>query len=335
VKVQGWEHWAGQASTEPTTDWDYSLLGGTLDTGADSVTMDSEPNESMGAATTASLGESDTNADTFTNLYGMAGGAADVDFYTYTQPMGDVSTTLYFRPSGTGSAGVQGHGSTLDLGVINVYDGDGNVVARLDVAEGSESMSIPIAAGEVVGIEVQGAYDWTPGTNDFYAILVYNAETDNTAEVDETEYADGGVEPGGGNDTAFTANALTFQDTTTGDQGTWLIGNIDPTGDVDYFEFAAVAGETINLACGAARSGSGLVSARFAIHSAADAELQFEVENPAYDIYWGPAEYGASMDPITVTADATYYLRVSATGQDAEVLGKYYRCGIYRITSTK
>jgi hypothetical protein len=332
VKVQGWEHWAGQASSEPTTDWDYSLLGGTLNTEADSVTMDSEPNETLGAATEVSLGESDTNADTFTNLYGMAGGASDVDFYTFTQPTGDISTTIYFRPSGPGSAGVQGHGSTLDLGVVNVYDGEGNVVAALDVALGSESMSIPIAAGEVVGIEVVGADDWTPGANDFYAILVYNGETDNTPEEDETDLLDGGVVPGGGNDTAATANETTPQATTVGNS-TFVLGNIDPAGDVDYFAFDVVAGETLNLACGAARSGSGLVGARFAIHSAADAELQAETESPESDVIWSSYP-GASMAPLTISANATYYLRVSATGQDADVLGKYYRCGIHRVTPT-
>jgi hypothetical protein len=252
----------------------------------------------------------------------MADSATDVDYYTFEQQDHQVSVSIYFRPSGPGGDGVQGHGSTLDLGIVDLENGDGDVIARLDVALGSEGMSVPVDSGEVVGFMVQGADDWAPGGNDFYAILLVTSDLDNTPEEEEA-LEDGGVaDPNG---TAATAEATEPQVTATG-HSTYILGDIDPAGDVDYFAFDVLAGETVNLACGAVRSGSGLTGARFAIHDGSDSELQFEVESPEADV---------KMTSISVTANGTYYLRVSASGQNPDVLSKFYRCGIHRVAAAK
>jgi hypothetical protein len=329
IMIQGWESWADQTSTEPTTDWNYDLFGATL------ATTDEEPNGTPGEANEVELNEDGGGwfgLSYSSYLFGMVDNTTDVDFYTFEQPDDGVSTSIFFaRPSGPGGDGVLGNGSTLDLGIVDLLSGDGNVVARLDVALGSKGMSVPVAAGEVVGFMVQGADDWTPGGNDFYAALLVTNATDDEREEEETMLSDGGVDPFGGNDTLETANGVGFQISIGDKNSGFVLGFIDPVGDVDYFEIPVEAGETIDLACSAARSGSGLEGARFAIHDGSDNELQFEVEGDNADIYWGSAEDGASMDPITVEASATYYLRVSASGQDPDVSSNFYRCGIHRI----
>jgi len=172
---------------------------------------------------------------------------------------------------------------------------------------------------------------WTADANDFYATIVTASTTDNTREA-ETIATDGGVaDP---NDEISDAEALTFQTVTSG-QGAYLLGFIDPTSDVDTFSFTATAGETIDLACGALRSGSGLTGATFTVLAAdGTTVVQTETETATADIAWGDYT-GASKAGIAVSADATYYLQVSATGQKADVTSTFYRCGIYRVAAAK
>jgi len=338
VQVEKWDHWAGQAASSITDDHTYTILSGTLGHDLPINNLEEEANDDIGTANDMSLYASTTSSATMANIYGMLSPAADLDLFTYTQPANNVASHFYFKPSGPGGSGddaAEGHGSTLDLGFVNISDMSGNLLASLDVSLGSDSISLPLEAGEEVVVWVQGVDGWTAGANDFYFINVYNSDTDNDLEAEEYEEPapDAGVDAGawvGTNDTAATAETLTFAATTSGDEASYLMGNIDPVGDVDYYEFEAEAGEEISMACGAARSGSGLDGATFAIHSAGDVELQSETETDDADLWWSNYP-GASMGAITVSADATYYLVVSATGQDADVASKFYRCGVYRI----
>jgi hypothetical protein len=153
------------------------------------------------------------------------------------------------------------------------------------------------------------------GANDYYVFRHYNSDTDNTPEDEQGDNS---------NDTAATAELVGFN------LGSgYVLGYIDPDGDVDYFMFNADTDNILRLACGASRSGSGLEGATFAIHDSSDNEIQAETEGDSADVYWASDNDFASMDSVALTPGEDYYLRVSATGQDANVSSNYYRCGLH------
>jgi hypothetical protein len=335
LKIETFDHWASAAQAVGITNWTYNVAALVMspDT-AGGITMDTEPNETLDDGTAINLVDSTTAGYQISWLLGMGDAAGDVDVYSMTPASGTVMATFGFRPSGPGGPGVQGHGSTMDLGVVDLVDDIGGVIARLDIANGSDEMSVPVDAGEVIGLEIQGAADWTPGANDFYATVVTTSQTDNPAEDDETTALDGGVLPSGGNDTLTTANTIDFTNDGVANRG-YVLGFIDPNDDVDYFEVPVEAGETLNLACGALRSGSGVQSAVFSIVDSTDTMVQTETETAGIDVSWGDTAYGASMEGITIETTGTYYLKVSGGGQDATVQSRFYRCGLHRILPAK
>jgi hypothetical protein len=336
LKIETFDHWASAAQATGITNWTYnvSALVMSPDT-AGGITMDTEPNETLAAGTAMNFVDSSTSGYQLSWLLGMGNAAGDVDVYSMTPATDYVAATFGFRPSGTGGPGVEGHGSTMDLGVVDLVDDIGGVIARLDVANGSEEMSVPIEAGEVVGLEIQGAADWTPGANDFYAVIVTASQFDNAPEDDETAATDGGVLPSGGNDTLATANTVVF----TEEVGVAFRGNvlgfIDPVDDVDYFEFAAEAGETVYLWCYAARNGSGLVNTEFTILDASETVIQTEVESPEYNLEWTDPAYGGSMAGPVIATTGNYYLKVTGGSQDPNVQSNFYRCYIARLIPAK
>jgi hypothetical protein len=221
----------------------------------------------------------------------------------------------------------------MDLGVVNLLDDAGGIIAQLDLSNGSDYMSVPVDAGEVVGLEIQPADGWAPGANDFYAIVMTAGSTDYEPEDDTTDLSDGGVGTGGNDIPEGASPVPTWEAVTTG-QRVSVMGFIDPITDTDYFEFTAEAGETIALGCWAARSGSGLDDANFAIHDADDVMLQNETETDGVDINWGDYA-GASKPAVPVDATGTFYLVVTAGAQDPDVSSNFYRCILVRVAAAK
>ena len=62
---------------------------------------------------------------------------------------------------------------------------------------------------------------------------------------------------------------------------------------------------------------------------AADAEIRAETEVGYNGILWSD-DPSAAWPPIDVTANATYYLVISAGSQSAAMSANHYRCGIHR-----
>ena len=319
VKVEEWSTWAGEAPLGGGT-FIYGLGLFVPDDTVEINNTDTEPNDDAATAQTETFAASTSGASTFGILYGTLDSAADVDVYKYTMPTGTLSASIYFTPSGPGDALVNGNGSTLDLGDVQISNAAG-VIASLDVSKGSDSMTVPLTAGEELFVWVNRSGS-TAGANDFYRLWHMNSDTDTAPEAETTA---------GTNDTAATAEALTLEagsDPTT--VSGFLLGYItDPT-DVDYFSFTAAAGDIVAVACGAIRSGSGLTTPKFSMYDSADTLIQEEVETDAADVLWTDSPYGtASMAGVTITTAGTYYMAVSAGGQNANVSSNFYRCGIH------
>ncbi|MFO8072603.1 MAG: hypothetical protein R6V85_12090 [Polyangia bacterium] len=315
LKVEEWSSWAGE-TPESDSSWKYVLFALPMDT-VNGPNPEAEPNDDLDNAQEMEFYEPTSSSNTYAFPYGVFDPADDVEVFSYTQPAGNVASHFYFMPIGPGGSGAdaaEGHGSTAEPGLVQLSDGSGNVIASLDASLGSSDMSVPLPAGAEVALWLQRPDGATAGANDFYVIRQLNTDTDNPAEQEAGDNS---------NDTLATAETITISD-----GSGFILGEIDPAGDVDYFAFDVGSADTLSVACGAARSGSGLESARFAIHDDADNELQFEVESDAADIWWSDYE-GASKPALTVSPDQTYYLRVSAGGQDPQVSSTFYRCGLH------
>ena len=217
---------------------------------------------------------------------------------------------VYFMPPKSTS---YFYGSTKLPGNVNLLDSTGNTYAQLDWQLEATSLSLPVTELTTYYLEVTRP-DTTVGTNDFYFLRFYTKDSDNYEE----------TEPNNG--TMGTAGTPTYTD----DNGVhryYVMGNSDAT-DTDYWQVTGQAGGHINLACRAARAGSGLDGMTVAIHDASDTELQVETEVDTQNVYWGTSS-SASMSEIASTTATNYYLKVTATGQDANVSSSFYRCGIH------
>jgi hypothetical protein len=108
------------------------------------------------------------------------------------------------------------------------------------------------------------------------------------------------------------------------------MGHINPATDVDYIKFESVANATFNLACSSIRAGAGLIGTTYSLRDAGDVELQKDVETADKDVLWSDSpDANATMPAVKLATAGAYYLKVSATGQDPEVTGNYYICGLH------
>lgn len=331
IKVEDWASWAGEARPVAPTGlyWDYEV-GVYSPESADGTVIDVEPNDDETAPQPHSLVElDDENGDPSGDFAGWTFGtlstATDVDVFSFTLPAGTVSlsTEDFTMPTGPGGAGTNGNGSTLTMGLVSVSDTAGNIIAQLDTTLGSDAMTVPLTAGTDYLLWVTRDVGSMAGGNDFYNLINFVANADNPAEAETVA---------GANDAAADAEAVTLTASTSDpntDSG-YVLGFIQGAGDVDYYSFTVAAGDKINLACGAIRSGSGLTAPVFAVYDSGDTELQSETETDTADIFWSDTTYGIESNPaVTVATAGTYYLVVSAGGQNPDVSGNYYRCGIH------
>jgi hypothetical protein len=335
IEVADWAAWAGETRPDPPTglhfEYEFGLYDG--DSMTEGGTVDSEPNDDQEDAQLQSFAEFEDASGNPLGIFssqtmGTLASSTDVDVFSFTMPAGTVMLSVedFTTPNGPGGAGVSGNGSTLDLGPIAISNADGtSILARLDASKGSSDMSVPLETGVSYLLWVNRAPGTTAGANDFYNLSSFLWNEDNPREVETTA---------GANDVFGDAEtiALTVSTTDPKLKSGYLLGFIDGA-DVDYFGFTATAGDTVSLACGAIRSGSGLLAPEFAIHSPTDAELQTETEVDTKDVLWSDeALSGPSMDAVAITATGTHYVRVTAAGQSTEVAGNYYRCGVHVIS---
>jgi hypothetical protein len=125
------------------------------------------------------------------------------------------------------------------------------------------------------------------------------------------------------NDTTATAEALAVTD----DMGTgraFILATLSAT-DTDVFSFSPPAGVEMNVFCGSASSGSGLMGLR--------AELLGPDGTTVLGSATETATEGAAIQMVAVTMGGMpHYVRLTATGQSAEVTGDWARCGLALVT---
>lgn len=148
----------------------------------------------------------------------------------------------------------------------------------------------------------------------------------------------------GQNDSIATAEAAFEYVPTTPDptrKDYLIVGHLSPATDVDIFKFEGIDADNTNMECYARRNGSGLQAVTFSILGPGDPdagtdggtppEVQSETETDAANVIWSDYPYPTPSKPPTASAAGTWYLKVSATGQDTDVAGNYYFCSLYII----
>ncbi len=300
VEVQEWTTWADD-TPEGDPSFTYTLRVIEIDPDAAAVTVDTEGGDDAASAQTLGFSMD------FQFLLGTFEDDTDVDVFSISVPAGAtrlLQATL--MPDGT-----DGYGSTTPAGEVWVTDSAGTtIIARIDQSAGYEAISPSLPEGDyLLWIAHPGG---GAGANDFYVAKVVRG-TENTPE------------GSGANGTVAEAEALTL----TMAEGTmrrsgFVLAHLDAADDVDYFSFDVAAGETLSVACGSAEGGSGVEGLTVSVRDGDDASVASMTET---------APDGVFIEDAGVTEAGTYYLRLSKTGQDAEVTGDWVRCGVHAITA--
>jgi hypothetical protein len=290
--------------------------------------------------------ESSTPPTSFAYVGGMLNPDTDVDVYSFKMPTGTKNFEMSVMPFGKGlpQNAITGFGGTVTPNALEITDSTGKIFARINPekfpfvgGDPSFQIMVPIAEETDVLMWVKRPAG-VVGANDFYVIKAAMSDTTNDPEKE--------VAGGNTNNTLATAElgcdtppeggTCVFPnhgDTTSTTRSYFIMGHIDPAADVDYIGFEASAGDSLALSCSSVRSGSGLIGPTFSWRDSADAEMQSETETEDADMMWSDnAEAEPSNPAVTMATAGWYYLKVSANGQDPNVTGNYYICGVH-ITS--
>lgn len=316
VRVQDWSTWTNNTPAGgPTFGYRAIMVPVDFDL-YEFYNEDTEPNDSTASPQsdlTFTVGT--TSLQLSTDFAGTFASASDVDVYQWTAPDSALAFNLFFTPSG-----VDGFGSTLGPGIINIYQSDGaTILAQLDVQKGADRFaSVPVVQNETYFIEVMTPAGSTAGANDFY-YLKFN--TRNT--VNAQEQLDEAV-----NDSAATPE--TAPPEIDGTITRHYVGGLLPVPDEDWWTFQAPAGATVALACSAWRAGGGTRDALFEIYQDPQGSpLESETEGEDADVLWSDTSSEASRAAVSITTTGTHYFRVAATQQDPSVTSAFYLCGIH------
>jgi hypothetical protein len=262
------------------------------------------------------------------HLAGVLGTETDVDVYEIQLPAGTPDVQLYVPADGP-----SGSGSTLAAVVLTLRSADGSAV--LGQMRGPfatpQMLYVPLSAGVArtyLEIERQAP---ALGSNDFYfgklyptLIRDYDTEQDDTA-----------------NDLPAGAE-LPEQVPPTVPEDVWTVAQIMGTltaGDLDYWSFAAEAGQALSLECGAWAYGSGLRNMHVAVSAEATPALALgaATESGQATILWSP-DYPllGTASALTLPTTGVYYLQVdlSTGSQEPTVAGDYYFCTVRTGTLT-
>jgi len=296
VVVREFSDWAGE-TPEGQADFEYTLTVATLNTGAAAVNLDAEDGNDVASA--QALGYNVDTSD-FGLVVGDFADDGDVDVFSLT--VGGGKNNIQFRMM---PVGPEGYGSTTSVGRLWVTNADGSeIIARLAIDETNGLTQIqPNLPDGDYNLFVEN--DGIPGANGFYVLKAYRFSTDNDPE----------TEP---NDDLADATALTVMD----DEGVrrgFILARLGD-GDTDHFSFELMDGEQINVFCGSATAGSGVQGLTATVLMADGTEVG------------GATGTETAAEAIRITevtaAAGTYVLRLTKTGQDAEVTGDWVRCGV-------
>ncbi|MCB9594840.1 MAG: PPC domain-containing protein [Sandaracinaceae bacterium] len=309
VLVQEFSSWRAGETPEGQADFNYSLSVAELNLTAAAVTVDGEGGDDVASAQAARLPANTAGTADFGIIIGDFEDATDVDVYSFTIAPGRASARALMMPSGAA-----GYGSTTAIGRMWITNADGSeTIARLAVME-SDTLNLtsiwpPLPAGDYnLFVEASGA----PGSNGFYVLKGFRFAEDNPPEDTATETA---------NDDPATPQALTVEadpDDATIRRG-YILAQLGD-GDTDHFSFNAMATEEINVYCGSATAGSGVMGLSAAVLDSTGA-MTLRMQNET-------ATATIGIENLAVPAMGTYLVRLTKTGQSPEVTGTWVRCAV-------
>ena len=327
VKVTDFDTWHGDAPT-PHNDPNYKFLVLKDKFNPDAVTFETEPNETIAAPQATKVSANTTGIGGQGYIFGTLGSATDVDVYKFTAPPGSKIVAVAIPPlGGAAVAGKSNYGSTLERFSATIKTADGTIISegvpptgQIDSA--TDSINAIVTENTDYYVVISRPAGLTAGANDFYS----SAVRFDDGSPPEAEKAGANT-----NSTLPTAEALTMTvDTTNAKRKRgFILANL-PQGDTaDNFSFAVGAGDTITLACGAARNGSGLTSFKVEVFVDGTSK-QSETESATKDLFWGdPKAPNASKPNISVSAAGTAVLQLTAGGRSTTNTGAFYLCGVY------
>lgn len=288
------------------------------------VNLDTEPNDMTTAPQTGRFATGMSGNFGLGLVFGTLGSATDVDVYKFTALATTTQISFDFAPYGVPSGvGKSGYGSGLDRVSVRVLTTTGTVLGQwiataATIATTPDSIGVVIPAGSDVLLEISRPTGSTATANDFY-VGEFNFSTDNPAEAaDATNNVAATAEP-----IVFTVDPMNAKL-----KRGFILGTISSATDLDHYSIPVLANDTVTMACGAVRNGSGLTGTYEMLNGTTS--LQTETETLDADIFWAgslamPNDF-ASKPGITATAAGTLTFKVSGTLSSTNT-GSYYRCG--------
>ncbi|MBI5481543.1 MAG: PPC domain-containing protein [Deltaproteobacteria bacterium] len=308
AKVRDWFHFYYPSDD---TKWQggplftYKIYLLTLEDGVSGTIIDQEPGNDLATAAPLTF-----PAGAAGSLLGTYANTSDIDVYTFTLT---ADSTVYYSFQSEGS---DGNGSSAKLGDVTITDSAGaTIIARIDGAGGALELEPPLvpAGNYALWIKSSGAL----GANAFYTASFFTGSTDNPVDAE-------GATASGANDTLANAEPLT-ESATAGSY--FVLSHLPTLGDVDYYKVDLAASTTLAVACGAARNGSGVQGLTVSIRDSGDSEIRAGTETLSENLVVGGSS--TSTDPLNISTAGTYYVKLSKTGQAAEVAASWIRCGIH------
>jgi len=304
VMVQEFSQWTDATPLEGQADFNYELSVARLNTDATAVTLDAEGGDDLASA--QAIGYSVDTSD-FGIVVGDFRDGSDVDVFSFTVGAGKENIRMMMMPSGN-----TGYGSTTAVGRMWITNADASeIIARINISEPSDPM-----LDDVVNIQPNlppGDYNFfvenggTPGSNGFYVLKVWRFSADNDPETDDMA-----------NNDPTMAQPIALEDDMGVRRG-FILPRVGD-GDMDYFSFDVMGTEQLNVFCGSASAGSGVQGLTATVFdSTGTTELVSASETATTDI---------AIRDFSAVSPGNYLLRITKTGQDAEVTGNWARCGI-------
>ena len=299
VEVQEFSDWYDDPMlpAEGDPSFEYTLILFEISGDAPAVTLDAEGGDDLASAQALKFSMD------FGLLIGTFEDDTDVDVFSFSVAMTTGLLSIDLMPDSD-----LGYGSTTPAGRVWVTDSTGStIIARVDQSAGYQSISPSLPMGDyLLWVSHPGG---GAGTNDFYVAKVIQG-MENPPEVTPDD-----------NDTIATADTIsqTMVEGTMQRSGFLLTHLSSPT-DVDYYSFTVMGTEQVTLVCGSGSEGAGVTGLLAEIVDASDTVIAMETEMPPD---------GIALEDVMVSAEGTYYLKLTKTGQDAEVTGDFVRCGVH------
>lgn len=260
----------------------------------------------------------------------------DEDFFAFETDDAGVMFVAT-SPMGTGSPGLSGHASTVQWGMLTLYDANGEVVAEVDPKEsplgtewcawyscGMGPVRVPSAGSYYLAVRKSAG---PLGDNPSYRLRMSFQKGFFPME--------GGLGPAptddGSNDVEAGAETpMPFQ-------GGFLFGGSLTEGDVDYWELPVV-GADVELECRSERAGSSVRGLRVTVTDRNGiVSDRSQVEHAGTGIYWSSRAPKLGLDPnpgLTVTAASSLRIRIENDAAVPDDLGSYqdYTCTVRVLT---